>query len=606
MEEWIGHHWDRWVRRRAGEGAPPRPHEATLAALRPAVEWLLRAGGATLRVAEACPRRVAGPRSAWQRLAGSGLRLPLPQIDPQVLALPTRVAVYPEAALNVDLYVWWAALATVFDATRPWAPANAEARERALQCFPGLALRLQRLEAAEAGRRAVGWPADDATPTTSPPVWTWLWPCAPGELGGPTAAPDGTDTSLATAEDAAAALSGRRQARHRSPETGRPPLLLAAKGESIKTFADAPALDRGHDDEDDGSVAVAAEEIETPTLVRQAGRAPTRLRFDLDLPSAAADDEPLGPGLWLPEWDLATQRLRPRRVHAQPLQAVSPPPWQPAPALRAEASRVRRRLEGQRAALRWQRGAADGEEIDLDGVVRLAAEVSGASSGAFSGAACDPSGDAPSERGLYRRRVRAQREMATLLLADLSLSTDAHANDHQRVIDVIRDALYVFGQALAGGGDAFAITGFSSVKRRLRLHPLKDFDETWGPATQARLGALRPGYYTRMGAALRAGTRQLAARPERRRLLLLLTDGKPHDLDGYDGRAGLEDTRQAVREARQAGLLPFALTIADDAAAVMPLLFGSTCGQGGGGWARVQRPEDLPRRLAGLYAQLLR
>jgi nitric oxide reductase NorD protein len=109
-----------------------------------------------------------------------------------------------------------------------------------------------------------------------------------------------------------------------------------------------------------------------------------------------------------------------------------------------------------------------------------------------------------------------------------------------------------------------------------------------------------------MGAALRAGTRQLQVRPEKRRLMLLLTDGKPHDLDGYDGRAGLEDTREAVREARRAGLLPFALTIADDAAAVMPLLFGGAPGTAGGGWARVQRPDELPRRLAGLVAQLRR
>jgi nitric oxide reductase NorD protein len=69
-------------------------------------------------------------------------------------------------------------------------------------------------------------------------------------------------------------------------------------------------------------------------------------------------------------------------------------------------------------------------------------------------------------------------------------------------------------------------------------------------------GALKPGYYTRMGAALRAATRRLAERPERQRLLLLLTDGKPNDLDVYEGRYGLEDTREAVREARAAGCCP--------------------------------------------------
>jgi nitric oxide reductase NorD protein len=594
VEEWIGLHWDRWVRRRAGDDAPRLPHEARLAEQRGMVEWLLRAGGRPLRVAEACPRRVAGPRKAWQRLAGSGLRLPLPQIDAQVLALPARVAVFPDATLNRDLYAWWAALACGFDAGLPWAAANAAAKVQALRTFPGLAGRAQALHAAEASRRVVSWPGPAATPESEPPVWTWLWPCADAAAHPDPSADAPVEPSGAEARaEAAAQLAGRRHARRRPDNAGRAPLLLATKGESIKTFADALALDRGHDDADDGSAAVAAQEIEAPTLVRHAGRASARVRFDLDLPSAAADDVPLGPGLWLPEWCVQSQRLRPQRVHAQPLEAAAPPPWQPPQALRAEAARVRRRLEGQRHALRWQHGARDGEELDLDGWVRHRAEARDG----------NPGGPEPA---LYRRRVRARRDMATLLLADLSLSTDAHASDHQRVIDVIREALYVFGEALAASGDAFAITGFSSVKRQLRLHALKAFDEAWGAAPLARLGALKPGYYTRMGAALRAGTRQLQARPEQRRLLLLLTDGKPHDLDGYDGRAGLEDTREAVREARRAGLLPFALTIADDAAAVMPQLFGSATGAAGGGWARVQRPDELPRRLAGLVAQLRR
>ena len=103
-----------------------------------------------------------------------------------------------------------------------------------------------------------------------------------------------------------------------------------------------------------------------------------------------------------------------------------------------------------------------------------------------------------------------------------------------------------------------------------------------------------------MGAALRAGTRRLQQRPERRRLLLLLTDGKPHDLDGYDSAWGLEDTRQAVLEARQAGLLPFALSIDAEAGDTLPRLFGDA------GWAAVRRPEELATRLATLHARLAR
>jgi nitric oxide reductase NorD protein len=231
---------------------------------------------------------------------------------------------------------------------------------------------------------------------------------------------------------------------------------------------------------------------------------------------------------------------------------------------------------------------------------------------------------------VFTRRERSERSLATLLLADLSLSTDAYvwngpskvrssaasklwsvqsgldeiqaaAEPEQRVIDVIRDALYVFGEALHAGGDPFEMLGFSSVRRQnVRIQHLKGFDEAWNEPARARVGAVKPGYYTRMGAAIRHATAQLSQRGEHQRLLLILTDGKPNDLDVYEGRYGLEDTRQAVREARQAGLTPFCVTIDADAHDYLPMLFGQQ------GYALVHRPRDLVHRLAQVYAGLTR
>ena len=381
------------------------------------------------------------------------------------------------------------------------------------------------------------------------------------------------------------ALAQRRRVQRQAAQTSsRPPLLLGAKTEWLKTFADPFQIDRAQDDQDDGDADVAAEELETLTLEQGGKRLAAQVRFDLDLPAASADDTVVGEGEWLPEWDPRQQRLLPRKVLAQTLAARAPAPWSPAPALRVQAAQMRRRMELQQAAPRWLRGQRDGEEVDLDAWVRFRSQQTG------------PKGPA----AVFERRVRGQRELASLLLADLSLSTDAHANNEQRVIEVIRDSLYSFGEALAGSGDAFAMLGFSSVRRQLRLHELKTFDEGWNETVRARLGALKPGYYTRMGAALRAATLRLQARPERQRLLILLTDGKPHDLDGYEGRLGQEDTREAVQEARAAGLLPFAVSIDESAPEVLPGLFGDRA------WAWVRRPEELPQRLAALYGQLTR
>ncbi|MCF3998591.1 nitric oxide reductase activation protein NorD, partial [Pseudomonas aeruginosa] len=94
-----------------------------------------------------------------------------------------------------------------------------------------------------------------------------------------------------------------------------------------------------------------------------------------------------------------------------------------------------------------------------------------------------------------------RRDLACLLLADLSMSTEAYLDDQRRVIDSIVDSLLLFGEALQALGDPFALYGFSSVRRQqVRWQVLKDFDEGYGGEVRGRVLALSPGYYTRMGA----------------------------------------------------------------------------------------------------------
>lgn len=189
--------------------------------------------------------------------------------------------------------------------------------------------------------------------------------------------------------------------------------------------------------------------------------------------------------------------------------------------------------------------------------------------------------------------------MACLVLADLSLSTDAWISDEQRVIDVIRDSLMLFSEALGATGDAYAMYGFSSLKRgNVRFHGLKEFGQPLDAAARGRIAAIRPGYYTRMGAAIRHATNLLAKQPQSMRVLLLLSDGKPHDMDDYEGRYGIEDTRQSLIEARKAGVKPFCVTIDREGASYLPHLFGP------GGFTVLRHPEELPARLPMLYAQL--
>jgi nitric oxide reductase NorD protein len=110
---------------------------------------------------------------------------------------------------------------------------------------------------------------------------------------------------------------------------------------------------------------------------------------------------------------------------------------------------------------------------------------------------------------------------------------------------------------------------------------------------------MRPGHYTRLGAAIRHATVGLAKRPNRRRLLIVLTDGKPNDLDHYEGHFGIEDSRKAIEEARAAGCSVFGITVDKEARAYIPRLFGAN------GLAVIGRPSKLAEALPVLYRHVV-
>jgi len=141
--------------------------------------------------------------------------------------------------------------------------------------------------------------------------------------------------------------------------------------------------------------------------------------------------------------------------------------------------------------------------------------------------------------------------------------------------------------------------GFSSRRRNyVRFHILKLFDESYSAMVKGRIQAIKPGYYTRMGAAIRYATELLGTESSSQKLLLILTDGKPNDLDKYEGRYGIEDTRMAVREAARQGVRPFCVTIDEKARDYLPYLFGSRS------YMLVRDAGELPAKLPLLYARL--
>jgi nitric oxide reductase NorD protein len=363
------------------------------------------------------------------------------------------------------------------------------------------------------------------------------------------------------------------------------PFMLFFRAESIFSWAEYVKVNRPTEEDSDPNTE-AASDLDQMSVAQDGKSVASRLRFDLDLPSAAQDDQPLGAGILLPEWHYKKQILQPDHCCLQPMIAREAEPCPLPHHLAATARRIRSQFEALTPARVWIKGQFDGTEPDLDACVQFTADR-------MTGHAA--------ERGLYRAHHYRDRDLACLMLADLSLSTDAWVSDSARVIDVIRDSLYLFAEALSATGDRFSLYGFSSLKRsNVRFHVLKEFGEKYNAGIRGRIAAIKPGYYTRMGAAIRHASQLLAKQPATQRILFLLTDGKPNDLDQYEGRYGIEDTRVALVEARQMGLRPFCVTIDEKAGSYLPHLFGL------GGYVVIRKPSELPKQLPLLYAQLTR
>ncbi|MDT8991895.1 VWA domain-containing protein [Curvibacter sp. APW13] len=604
MEEIFGRWWHNAITRLANHRHPEA--EVRLEEVQKSIGILFRAAGGShaLRMAAATEQVRGGYRNMLQRIAGSGRRADTAQLEPDVLALPATLAVFAQRELNHDLYLWLSLHAACFVPSGHWLHDNVEATRTALALFPGFSPRYQRLCQAQMALR--GHPGrlygaqqhaetrvqaalqgqdvdEDVDPAAVAPVWIWVSARATQPLHASPAANEADSSERQNqVED-----GKRRRTRQVKEDDRSNPFVLPFRAESLMTWSELIKVNRATDDDEDGNALTAANDMDTLAVAPDGATLAARVKFDLDLPSASVDDRPLGPGLRLPEWDYRLGKLLPDYCAAQTVTNDTAVAFTPNPALRNTSRQLRRRLEVLRDVPRPLHGQESGDAIDLDAWVRYATDEV---------AHRGPRTDTPA---VYTRQARSERSLATLLLADLSLSTDAYAANDQRVIDVIRDALFVFGEGLQATGDAFAMWGFSSVRRHhVRLNHLKRFDDAWNAQARNRVGAIKPGYYTRMGAAIRFATRELQERPERRKLLMLLTDGKPNDLDHYEGRHGIEDTRQAIHEAHGMGLTPFCVTIDESGHDYLPYLFGRQ------GYALVHRPADLVTRLTQAWATL--
>lgn len=289
-----------------------------------------------------------------------------------------------------------------------------------------------------------------------------------------------------------------------------------------------------------------------------------------------------------PEWDYQTQTYRPDWVS---LYEALHPSGNPARIDRllakhaALAKRLQRLLDllkpQEKQRIRYQE---EGAELDLDIALRSLIDFK-----------C---GSTPDPRINMSHRTSG-RDIAVLLLLDLSASlNDRVPGGDQTILELSQEAVSLLAWAIEHLGDPFAIAGFhSDTRHQVRYQHLKGFSEGWDDAVKARLAAMAAGYSTRMGAALRHAAHYLAAQPAEKRLLLVLTDGRPADVDCPDERQLIEDSRQAVHELDRDGIFTYCISLDPQADDYVADIFGPR-------HSVIDRVEHLPARLPELFLAL--
>jgi len=231
------------------------------------------------------------------------------------------------------------------------------------------------------------------------------------------------------------------------------------------------------------------------------------------------------------------------------------------------------------------RNMEDGDEIDINAAIDAMVSIR--------------MGEQPNTR-ITMRNVLKSRDLSVVVLMDLSESTnEAMAGSDKTILQLTREAATLVSTAINGIGDPFALHGFASDGRHdVQYYRFKDFNQNFDDDAKSRLSGMTGGLSTRMGAALRHAGHHLLKQPERRKLILLVTDGEPADIDERDPQHLRHDTKKAVEELYSTGVLTYCLTLDPHADAYVKRIFGEN------NYTIIDNVDRLPEKLPTLFASL--
>lgn len=359
--------------------------------------------------------------------------------------------------------------------------------------------------------------------------------------------------------------------------------------EKAETVEETSGLSRRRDDEDElDAHAEALKEVDMQQVVRSHERPRSIYRSDviLDGLNIETNDKVPAKGIPYPEWDYKKRAYKPDWCLLQETRNREfHPDWIAATEKKHAAlvSRLRRQFATLTSDFLRLKRQQSGNDFDIDAVIDGQVQLR--------------SGQTPSE-AIYLNRKKDIHDVSAMLLLDLSFSTDAWI-DNERLLDSIMETVYCVGEVIGDAIESFAVAGFSSNTRRsCRFEILKDFHEPWEQAKQ-HFGGLQPNGYTRIGPALRHAQELLLNQKASRKIVILVTDGRPCDYDRYEGTYGIKDVRKAIETGKLHGLATHAFAIEKQAMETFPMMFSRHH------FDVVGSPAKLSQTMSSLFSKLV-
>ena len=583
MEAYIGKVWDKYLNKKTS-----KLHESERVFFTDISKSLnlfhhLMGGekGKDLQITD--KRFVDTTRTFLEKISFLGKDFYLSWQDEKSVYLPSSLAFFPLKKDNEMLYFWLIAMASKVDITpKNLIEENNNATQYLINRYSGFKLYFEQMSIylAEHYPQLFSQSLENKDLLNNYPHPMWVYPSLSSQNRALNA--DDEELHRDNAKNRTDTLEMKKKA-SQIDDKKETDGFLSFLPESIMNIMEHVNVDRSEDDSFDEDALYHAEDLDEITLGQKSANLSSRIKMDLDLQPDMSEIYPLGKGHFIDEWDYRTKSYLKNYVCIKPQITMNVIPIDLPKRLHKTVNKIQREMD----LLKLDRVKNDnlpyGDEINIDTWIDY----------------CGHQNKSMHHQKFYESFEKKTRDMATLILADVSLSTEAGITQNIRIIDVIKDGLIVFAESLQKLQDKFAIYTFSSVKNtKVYFHIIKNFKEKYTDLIRGRIDIIKPGYYTRLGAAIREATKILDKVQSANKLLLIISDGKPNDLDRYDGRYGIEDTKKAIEEVKKKGITPFCITVDLEAKEYLAYLFGKN------GFVVVRDGKKLPKILPEIYLNL--